>query len=325
MKAGYIFRAREKRPGELFLMWRGPHFERRTGIGLLGILNYRNRIYSMPMVNFAMRPWNGFGIRLRAGPISLLLALFSLSAFPQVAPLTRAHAHNDYLHQRPLLDALGHGFGSVEADIYLINGKLLVAHDQDKAWATNTLQALYLDPLLARVKLNKGQVYPKGPAFTLLIDVKSEAEPTYSVLKQVLQPYEKMLTRFSDDSILTNAVTIVLSGNRAQAAVAGEKTRFVSIDGRLPDLETKLSRCLIPLVSDNWTKHFQWRGTGPLPEPDREKLRRIVADAHAQGRKLRFWGMPDSKEVWEEMYEAGVDFLNTDDLEGMQKFLRGRR
>ena len=42
-----------------------------------------------------------------------------------VAPLARAHAHNDYLHERPLLDALDHGFTSVEADIFLVDGKLL--------------------------------------------------------------------------------------------------------------------------------------------------------------------------------------------------------
>ena len=44
-------------------------------------------------------------------------------------PLWRAHAHNDYLHPRPLLDALGHRFGSVEADIFLDGKQLLVAHD----------------------------------------------------------------------------------------------------------------------------------------------------------------------------------------------------
>jgi hypothetical protein len=325
LKAGHIFKAREERPGELFLLWRVPSFERRNAIGLLGILNYRNPIYSAPMVNFAMRPWTGFGLRLRAGPVTLLLALFSFAAFPQAAPLARAHAHNDYLHRRPLLDALGHGFTSVEADIYLIDGHLLVAHDQDKAWATNTLQALYLDPLLARAKLNKGRIYPEGPVFTLLIDVKSEAEATYSVLKEVLKPYQKMLTRFSNDSIETNAVTIVLSGNRAQAAVAAEKIRFVSIDGRLPDLDTKVSRCLMPLVSDNWVKHFQWRGVGPLPEEDKRKLDKIVTAAHEQGQKLRFWGTPDSAQVWQQLYDAGVDFLNTDDLPGMESFLRSRK
>ena len=33
------------------------------------------------------------------------------------APLTQAHAHNDYEHDRLLLDALEHGFTSVEADV----------------------------------------------------------------------------------------------------------------------------------------------------------------------------------------------------------------
>ena len=42
-------------------------------------------------------------------------------------PLERAHAHNDYEHARPLLDALAHGFCSVEADVHLIERQLLVA------------------------------------------------------------------------------------------------------------------------------------------------------------------------------------------------------
>jgi hypothetical protein len=36
--------------------------------------------------------------------------------------LERAHAHNDYEHERPLFDALDHNFKSVEADIWLVNG-----------------------------------------------------------------------------------------------------------------------------------------------------------------------------------------------------------
>lgn len=41
-----------------------------------------------------------------------------------VTPLPRAHAHNDYEHARPLLDALDHGFTSVEADVWLVDGEL---------------------------------------------------------------------------------------------------------------------------------------------------------------------------------------------------------
>jgi hypothetical protein len=42
--------------------------------------------------------------------------------------ISQGHAHNDYLHDRPLLDALDAGFSSVEADIFLVDDQLLVAH-----------------------------------------------------------------------------------------------------------------------------------------------------------------------------------------------------
>ena len=87
-------------------------------------------------------------------------ALVEKRKAPSVVPLRHAHAHNDYEHTRPLLDALDHGFCGVEADIYLVSGKLLVAHDRKDAKPERTLQALYLDPLRERVKANGGRVYP---------------------------------------------------------------------------------------------------------------------------------------------------------------------
>lgn len=92
-----------------------------------------------------------------------------------VVPLRRAHAHNDYEHKRPLLDALDRGFCSVEADVFLNNGKLLVAHLPFFLRAERTLEALYLDPLRKRALANRGRVYPGGPTVFLLIDVKTES------------------------------------------------------------------------------------------------------------------------------------------------------
>ena len=68
--------------------------------------------------------------------------------------LPAAHAHNDYLHKRPLLDALAQGFCSVEADIFLVDGALLVAHERASLDKRKTLKALYLDPLLERRRRN---------------------------------------------------------------------------------------------------------------------------------------------------------------------------
>jgi hypothetical protein len=104
---------------------------------------------------------------------------------PAPVPLVRAHAHNDYLHPRPLLDALECGFCSIEADVYLVDGQLLVAHDRIRTSPERTLTALYLEPLRQRARQNAGRVYPGGPSCLLFIDLKTEAETTYAVLHQL--------------------------------------------------------------------------------------------------------------------------------------------
>src|SRR5581483_11309861 len=79
-----------------------------------------------------------------------------LAADPAVKPLVQAHAHNDYEHARPLLDALDHGFCSVEADIWLAPDGLLIGHDKKDLKPGRTLESLYLDPLRERNRANGG-------------------------------------------------------------------------------------------------------------------------------------------------------------------------
>jgi len=79
------------------------------------------------------------------------------------AGLERAHAHNDYEHDRPLYDALSRGFKSVEADVWLVGGELLVAHDREDVRRGRTLESLYLAPLRQLIKQNGGAVYPGDP------------------------------------------------------------------------------------------------------------------------------------------------------------------
>src|SRR5918996_24410 len=95
-------------------------------------------------------------IRRALGVLAMVGALLTATAPAAMAtgatrPLERAHAHNDYEHERPLLDALDHGFTSVEADIYLVDGELRVGHDPEDLRPGRTLQSLYLDPLAQRV------------------------------------------------------------------------------------------------------------------------------------------------------------------------------
>jgi glycerophosphoryl diester phosphodiesterase len=243
------------------------------------------------------------------------------SAEPAVTPLPNAHAHNDYFHRRPLLDALEQGFCSVEADIHLVEGQLLVAHDRSATRPERTLEALYLRPLRERVRANHGTVHPGAREFFLLIDFKTGADTTYEALRRVLQHYSDFLTRFRPEATDTNAVTIIISGNRPREMLAAEFTRLAAMDGRIPDLDGKASQHFIPWISDNWLSHFKWRGQGPMPADEKAKLRQLVEKAHQQGRRVRFWGAPDVEAIWQEQTAAGVDFINADKLADLRQFL----
>jgi hypothetical protein len=62
----------------------------------------------------------------------------------------------------------------------------------------------------------------------------------------------------------------------------------------------------------------------PSPRRKRLRLQDIVERAQAKGRGVRFWATPDKPAVWNALYDAGVDLINTDDLKGLAEFLRSR-
>lgn len=255
-------------------------------------------------------------------PVTFCFLVCLLGTSHGVEPQPQAHAHNDYEHDRPLLDALSHGFCSVEADVFAIDGELRVAHDRPDTKAGRTLQKLYLDPLRERVKKNGGQVFKNGPPFTLLIDFKSAGEPTYQLLKKVLGDYRQLLVSTAPDD--HPPISIVISGNRPFELIEADQDRLCGIDGRLSDLDSKLSSSLMPLISDNWRNHFKWRGEGEIPAGEKAKLKEAVAKAHAAGRRIRFWATPENEHLWEELAAAGVDHINTDQLARLEAFLKTR-
>ena len=247
-------------------------------------------------------------------------------------PLWRAHAHNDYEHPRPLFDALDHRFGSVEADIFLVGDQLLIGHDASELDPSRTLESLYLEPLSALVKANHGSVYRgwRHP-LQLLIDIKTEGSSTYLELDRHLLRYKHLFTTYTHGRVHPGAVTNVISGDRAaRIPMEAQTVRRAFYDGRLADLGGSAPASFISLISDDWQANFTWLGTGAFPDAERQKLRSIVARAHAAGQTVRFWNTPDvagpaRDALWDELFAAGVDFLNTDDLAGLEAFLDARR
>ena len=251
-----------------------------------------------------------------------LIALL-LSACPPVLPQVDAgptanpswkHAHNDYEHTRPLLDALDQKFESVEADLWLDGTDLGVSHDG--APFKGSLKALYLDPIAERVAANAGSVYGDGQPFFLWLDLKQGSAALQDVLATQLEGYP-FLTRFDDSGVAQlGAVTVVLTGDDAgkKALVNRPAPRpfvrdsndFAASD---PQADGKWGYYAV-----NYYSYMQWDGVGNIPATQRRQLENLVNGAHAAGRRIRIFASPDTTDFWREARLAHCDFVNTDKL-----------
>lgn len=253
--------------------------------------------------------------------ICLSLLFLSVNFFAQ-NPIK--HAHNDYEHPHPLTDALAAGFHSVEADVYLIGSELYVSHERPGSPDTlRTLRNLYLKPLAAIIQKNGGRVYPNDTTpFYLMIDIKTQGEAVYELLKKQLAPYQIFLTRYTDKDLQYGACTVFISGDRPFAALLRDSVRYIALDGRPGDIGKGYTQSQMPVISDSYINQVKWFGKGPIPVTEKQRLNDLVAAVHKEGKRLRLWASPESVEVWKELLEAKVDFLNTDRLEELSQFLK---
>lgn len=254
----------------------------------------------------------------------------SSAARPLAAPLLRAHSHNDYNRRRPLVDALREGFFSVEADLVLRNGRILVAHEHATARAERSLEKLYLAPLRARARAHAGRVYRDGPlGFRLLLDCKDRPEVLWPALQKQLSEYADILSSWDEQGARTErAVRVVLSGRKPWKLVAHDASRSVAFDASLAELERERAAgtdVRITLCSEPWKRHFRWTGNGRIPPEELASLRSLVLRAHQASRPLRFWGVPAKARVWKRLFDENVDVLHTDNVRGLAAFLRARR
>lgn len=231
-------------------------------------------------------------------------------------PLRRAFAHNDYEQASPLWAALEHGFTAVEADVFLVDGQLLLGHGSRDVVPGRTLSSVYLEPLAGLVE-RRGGLYD-GQSLMLLVDVKSEAGPTYAALHDVLCEYDGLLTQHRHDGTLSGPVRVVVSGHTDLALMEQQLVRYATADARIPHLEETLSP-VVSMVSAKWAKHFTWLGEGPMHRREQAELLRLVGLIHAAGCTARFWGV--DPRTWPALLTADVDQIIADDLPGLRRFL----
>ncbi len=235
----------------------------------------------------------------------ILLFLLSFSALAQ-GPVIKGHAHNDYEHERPFFEAFQLGFGSIEADVYAVNGELLVGHERSQLKLSRNLRDLYIDPIIRVLKANK-----EGDFHQLLIDSKTSSDSTLPLIIAALKPHSEILLRKN--------FRIVISGNRPKPSQYIVSPAWITFDGR-SDEHFPTNKVI--LESESMLKFGFWNGQGPIPSTLKEKLKKYVEQVHSNGRKIRLWATPDTLLGYQALLDIGVDYIGTDKLTLLADYLK---
>jgi len=232
----------------------------------------------------------------------LLLALTAraVAEVPCPSATLPAYAHNDYENPRPLADALRLGYRGVEADIFLVEGELRVAHNRKHTKAGRTLQALYLDPL-REVVARCGRVCTDSRPFLLNIEIKESSQAAYDTLCAVLGRYPEVLSSIDHGVNRPGAVETILVGwHPPLAEMEREPVRFASVQLRVqaPRIVAD-SSAVIRMVSLDYGKKVAWSGRARMPARGRAWLAALVgAKSAGAGRIARVYNVPPRPEIY---------------------------
>ncbi|SDS71046.1 alkaline phosphatase [Mucilaginibacter mallensis] len=235
----------------------------------------------------------------------------SVNAQIKVYTVADAHSHNDYKNNIPFYRAYEKGFGSIEADVYAVNGKLMVAHDKAEVAENRSLKILYTDPLIEKL------AHDQQRQLRLLIEIKEDYKAVLPLVISELKPLESYFSYPGHPGRLS----IVLTGAVPPAAEMVNYPEWISfdvdhIDGFTPEQWKKVG-----LVSFPFSKYVHWNGKGVLNSEEVARVSAGIDSVHAAGKMIRFYETPDTKSSWLALIRLKVDVIGTDKVEELGDFL----
>lgn len=229
----------------------------------------------------------------------------------------KIHAHNDYAQPRPFMSAYEKRADFIEADVWLLNGKLVVSHEKPTA-SPPTLDSLYLKPIVRLFLQNKDKPSPERDyTFNLVIDVKENSAEVLPLLITMLQENLPVFNRSAN----TKAIQVIISGERPKIQNYFDYP-LLQFDGRPSEVYDEETLGRVALISDNFQSYSRWNGIGDIPDIDRDKLKRVIKRAHNDNKPIRFWAIPDIPNGWKQLKKLGVDIINTDKVEECVQAMR---
>ena len=231
--------------------------------------------------------------------------IFITNSYGQVYTTQNAHSHNDYEQIIPFELAYNENFGSIEADIHLVNGLLLVGHDKKDLLPNKNLENLYLKPLNDHFNLNR--------KLQLLIDIKTEPIAT---IKQLLNILEKYPLLINDTNL-----KFVLTGNLPPEDAFINYPKYIWFDGRVNKSYTPTQLSKIALISEDFFKIVSLKKDWMKDSVSLNNIHKAVNETHLLGKPIRFWSTPDNETTWDFLIHNKVDFINTDKITLLADFL----
>lgn len=219
------------------------------------------------------------------------------------------HSHNDYVRRVPFYEAYSQGLSSIEADVFLHDGALLVGHDEEDLSPSMTFEGLYVEPLVTLYARNGGRAWRDSDAhLQLMVELKSATEPTLRAVVDLLGRWPEVF----DPAVNPHAVRVTITGRVPEAERFADYPAWVSFDGAWDADYTPAQLERIALISTDFSAWSTWNGKGTIKPGELRDLERIVERAHAMGKPVRFWGAPEGVTVYYTFYDMGVDYINTD-------------
>ena len=244
----------------------------------------------------------------------LLLTTARVTAQPVKYTIANTHSHNDYEQPIPFWMAYNAGFASIEADIFLTNGQLLVGHDTMEIKKGRTLEEYYIRPLLSGLQQHHGYPYADTTrTLQMLIDLKTDSNATLDALVAVLEKYPALIRNHS--------VKWVMTGNRPAPSRWPSYPSFIWFDGILSRDYNPEALTRIVMMSDDFKDYSLWNGKSKIPAADHERLEACIARSHRLHKPVRLWDAPDFINAWNQLMRLGVDYINTDHISGLADFL----
>ena len=222
-----------------------------------------------------------------------------------------AHSHNDYKNSIPFYRAYNAGFGSIEADVFAVNGQLMVAHKEAEITPARSLKLMYIDPLVEKLKKDTSR------KLRLLIEIKKDYTVTLPLVISELKP----LNQYFDYPGHPGRLSIVMTGAVPPGQVMLNYPTWMSFDVDHMSGFTTQQLTKIGLISIPFDKYSKWNGTGELANEDANRIIAIIDSAHARSKKIRFFAIPDTPTCWKELIKLHADVIGTDHINELADFL----